>query len=703
MLSSEDERGEATYESDQHIVNYLNEYEELFHEIRKIIPKVPNRFKYEIYSLLFPTLTIVYFRMVISGKFRKGRAFVESSRRYFDHSYTARVDKLLGMQDPRDIPHKARKLVTDDKEKVRFSMFKETYYLLEIHRNFWRLPIQMMFSKHFEPFPDNKNDAPRQHTRIGSPLLEKIYWATPKTLYETNENSPIKGRRKRAKKNQASPTKSVNLPTVNRLYTPTAKRWDMERIKEEDDHRASLNRDNLPSVYLYTAHENVEIVTCAAFSSKTTMLGIGTEDSAVHVFSLTSSKLVQLKSATYLKQLDTSMSGIDESMLDATKRKMRRSLYGHRGAVYGCSFAPHDRFLLSCSQDRTVRCWCLLSWSCVVIYPGHCGAIYNVTYAPLGYYFATTSDDRTARIWVQDSKKCVSILGGHLAEVGCCQFHPNRHYLATGSADCTVRIWDIVKALQVRIFTGHKDGIRALAYSMCGRYLVSGSDDHYVIVWDTDKEQLVRCLSHHTGPINCIEFELDNKLFTVGGQDCQMTIWDFEGITQEYVDPKPKEVQANSQESDAEHTPSELSSEDFMIMAYPSNGTPFYTLRITSRNLLLGLCVRPKKDDRLIESDTNVERTEWLKHLDILMVRACYAPENREILRGLESSSDENESNEETNHCSSMSGVESVNDDADDCDVVSLQDDDVQTKDSDASQSNKKNKLGSKLVELLES
>ncbi|KAH8415637.1 hypothetical protein KR222_006958, partial [Zaprionus bogoriensis] len=512
----------------------LNDYELLFHEVRRLIEKVPNRFKYELYGLLYPILAIGYLRMIFNGKYRKGKAFVDNARRYIDHSYVTRIDKLTVLQSAGDLPKKARKLLGDEKEQIGVSIYADTYRLLLLHTQSWARPLQIAFMRHFDLLPDYNITEPRQHARVGS--------ATPD-----------------------------------------------KRLRDDEERRVPLNRDNLPSAYLYTAIEHVDTVICAIFSNSTTMLCIGTNAATVHVFSLTSSKLVQLKSADYLKRLDTGMSGIDESMLDASKKKMQRTLYGHQGPVYGCAFAPHDRFLLTCSHDRTVRCWCLLSWSCVVIYPGHSSAVYGVCYAPLGYYFATVSDDRTARVWIQDSKKSVCILVGHLAEVVCCLFHPNRHYLATGSADCTVRMWDIVKAVQVRVFSGHREPINSLAYSICGRYLVSGADDSYIVVWDTDKEQLVRALSHHTQSVNCLQFAMDNKLFVAGGQDCEMSVWDFERIVREYDPEKAK--QANSSADAAAKRPKQ-SSRDVLVKSYASKGTPFYMLHMTRRNLLLGFCVR---------------------------------------------------------------------------------------------------------------
>ncbi|KAH8369892.1 hypothetical protein KR093_001387, partial [Drosophila rubida] len=508
----------------------LNDYEELFNEVQKIFHQVPSRFKYELNTVLYPTLVLVYLRMIASGKFRRGKTFVESAQRCIDHSQMPRIDKLMTLQCSADLPRRARKLLAGDKyTRIKVVLCEQSYDLLLDGMEEWTPTLQAIFLRHFKLIENENDGVPCQQTRMGCAVLDKLQ-------------------------------------------------------KDDEEHRVPLSCDNLPSTYLYNVCEQTEIVICATFSSKNTMLAIGTKSGSAQVSSLTSAKLVQVKSAKSLEKLDTSTPGIDERMMDAGSQSMLRKLYGHQGPVYGCAFEPHDHFLLTASHDRTVRCWCLFTWSCVVIYPGHMAPIYSVCYAPSGYYFATASDDRTARIWTQDSRKSLCVLVGHLAHVICCKFHPNRHYLATGSADCTARLWDIIKGVQVRLFTGHRDEINALAFSTCGRYMVTGSRDHYIIVWDIEKENLVQALAHHTAAIRSIVFALDSKIFMAGAQDCQLTIWNFERLVQEYDSDQIRKLTNSKRNS------SKLKSEDLLVESYATRGSPFFELRITSRNLLLAIC-----------------------------------------------------------------------------------------------------------------
>lgn len=98
-------------------------------------------------------------------------------------------------------------------------------------------------------------------------------------------------------------------------------------------------------------------------------------------------------------------------------------LVGHSGPVYGLSFDPLSgpgappKYLLSSSQDATVRLWSLDTYTNVVAYKGHREPIWDVQWGPKGVYFATASRDRTARIWSTEHITSMRLLAGHLSDV----------------------------------------------------------------------------------------------------------------------------------------------------------------------------------------------------------------------------------------------------------------------------------------------
>jgi len=601
------------------------DYQEAIKKLEILVQAAPSHLKYEINLLIYPLMVLTYLQMVVSDKVQKARAFILLYQDEFDDSFAPRLVKLRDISRPEEVPNKARKLLAG-LQKIEMEMSESAYRKLLFATEEWPRGQQEKLLIHFHIQSYNDEEKPQQRFEIGKPLLEPIFYGAPEPMHKKDFTPRPFLQKRRRKKNEPQTHKNLHLPPGDKMHTPNIKRMDLLHRKNDEQNRVRLDRDNLPSAYLYTVPPCDEVVICAHFSDSISMMALGTVASAIHIFSLKPSKLVQLKPASWLKVLDTGMAGVDKAMLDPNSKCTKRTLYGHQGPVYGCSFNPEDRFLLSCSEDSTVRLWCLLSWSCVVIYPGHLAPVCHVVYAPMGFYFATASDDCTARIWVQDNRKPARILIGHLAELAVCIFHPNRHYLATGSADSTVRIWDVIKACQVRLFRGHRGRITALTYSICGRYLVSGGDDKLIMVWDTANETLIRYLEHHKSSINTMKIALDNNILVVGGQDCQMTYWDFERLVKEYLNgtrSSRKQNQAEKQDSNVE---------DLLLMSYPSQDAPFYKVHFSRRNLLLGFCATPKASkNNILDNDIKQQQAEkskefddWLHFLDTVKLKACF-------------------------------------------------------------------------------
>jgi transcription initiation factor TFIID subunit 5 len=222
--------------------------------------------------------------------------------------------------------------------------------------------------------------------------------------------------------------------------------------------------------------------------------------------------------------------------MDDRTAETSRTLLGHSGPVYRCSFSPDRTLLLSCSEDTSIRLWSLHTWTCIVVYKGHQFPVWDVKFSPHGHYFISCSHDRTIRLWATDSHQPLRIFVGHLADVDVCVFHPNSNYIASGSSDRSIRLWDVLTGNHVRLMTGHKvrilifelrinsrvkfkiyhiflkAPIYTLAFANDGKFLASGSADHRVLIWDLAHGHLIASFSHHTATVHSLCFSRDGTI-----------------------------------------------------------------------------------------------------------------------------------------------------------------------------------------------
>lgn len=78
-------------------------------------------------------------------------------------------------------------------------------------------------------------------------------------------------------------------------------------------------------------------------------------------------------------------------------------------------FTPNSRFILSSTQDSTVRLWNTQTSRCVKTYKGHTNRTYSifVDFAPGGQHIVSGSEDCKIYVWDLQSRQVAQVLEGH--------------------------------------------------------------------------------------------------------------------------------------------------------------------------------------------------------------------------------------------------------------------------------------------------
>lgn len=527
-------------------------------------------------------------------------------------------EKYSSIQSSHHLSDLKQLQLINSKEQLNRSNLKETFssnkYNVKLSEESFRLLKDFVKMKNSKPLVDIIKEnimleiytGPLRDIHVGGLLGEsnsnnnttKIFYGLLKepelNIPEDNEDSLADGeegaekpkRRKNrrdamsSKKNRLDP----NAPQITRVPLPELRdidRQNRQQAAKDFIKRARVGPEKLPSICFYTILNSYNIINCCDISDDSTWLSLGLADSTVRICTLSEKmKLKLIKPLNDLELLDKESDDILNLMFDENSGADNRTLIGHSGPVYSVSFSPDKYYLVSGSEDSTVRLWCLLTFSCLISYKGHSGPVWDVKFGPYGHYFTSCGMDKTARIWATDQYQSLRLYTEHSADVECLCFHPNCNYLATGSSDRSIRIFDLANLSenpQVRQYTGHKGPINIIKFSTCGRFLASGGSDAIILIWDLNTSVIVAKFCSHKDAIFSLEFSRDNSVLASGGLDNTVKAWNIAKLV--------KEVE-QSEDLSKFTTRSELGYE---IGSWKTKETPVIQLHFTRRNLLVGI------------------------------------------------------------------------------------------------------------------
>ena len=382
---------------------------------------------------------------------------------------------------------------------------------------------------------------------------------------------------------------SMTSPSIDTLPLPPKTSLDLKlEIQKIKESRDSIELGNLqiaqPSVCMYTFHNTNRDMTSLEFSDDCRLAATGFQDSIIKLWSLDGSSLVTNKIPVHKRE--------EMIKTDPTTSV----LVGHSGAVYSTNFSPDNRFLLSGSEDRTVRLWSLDTHTALVSYKGHNHPVWDVKFSPLGHYFATASHDQTARLWSCDHIYPLRIFAGHLNDVDTLSFHPNGCYVFTGSSDKTCRMWDINSGDSVRLFLGHTAPVTSTAVTPDGRWLCTGSEDGVINVWDIGTGKRLKSMrGHGKNAIHSFTFNKEGNALVSSGADHSVRVWDLKKAT---IEPSAEPEQpfvayagdvtasVNQDIKEFGRRRAIIPTSDLMSTFYTKK-TPVFKVKFTRNNLVL--------------------------------------------------------------------------------------------------------------------
>ncbi|EST08550.1 WD40 repeat [Kalmanozyma brasiliensis GHG001] len=249
---------------------------------------------------------------------------------------------------------------------------------------------------------------------------------------------------------------------------------------------------------------------------------------------------------------------------------------GHAESVGAIAFArrpsapgaPGAPFIVTASQDRTVKLWDLspintllastrplgqpIALKSLVTQRVHEKDINCLDISPNNAMLATGSQDRTAKIFSLSftppsaSNKTASArlttlatLKGHKRGIWACRFSSSDLALATASGDKTIRLWSLKTFSSVKLFEGHTNSVLKLAFLSNGMQLASCAGDGLVKVWNIKEEECATTIDAHDDKVWSIAVAKSEAWLVSAAADGGVRVW--EDRTEEEKEEKRQE------------------------------------------------------------------------------------------------------------------------------------------------------------------
>ncbi|PPR07467.1 hypothetical protein CVT26_013437 [Gymnopilus dilepis] len=231
----------------------------------------------------------------------------------------------------------------------------------------------------------------------------------------------------------------------------------------------------------------------------------------------------------------------------------------HEGPVRGIAIHPTRALLVSGGDDYKIKVWDIRPQNrrCLFTLHGHLDYVRTVQFHHEMPWILSCSDDQTIRIWNSTSRQCIAVLTGHSHYVMSAQFHPKEDLIVSASMDQTVRVWDIsglrkgspnqggpgssgpngssnfetfdTFSTVKHVLEGHDRGVNWATFHPTLPLIISAGDDRVIKIWrmsETRAWEVDSCRGHFHNVLTAL-FHPKHELIVSCGEDKTIRVWDL--------------------------------------------------------------------------------------------------------------------------------------------------------------------------------
>jgi WD40 repeat protein len=115
----------------------------------------------------------------------------------------------------------------------------------------------------------------------------------------------------------------------------------------------------------------------------------------------------------------------------------------HTLMVYSLAFSPDHQFLISSSEDFSIKIWDVATEKCIKTLKEHKKPVHSICLNKAGDRIISTSRDKRIKEWDFHTGLCLQTFEGHFDAVTSAFYHPSQPFIYSASLDNTIKKWAI--------------------------------------------------------------------------------------------------------------------------------------------------------------------------------------------------------------------------------------------------------------------
>mmetsp|Transcript_62412 Transcript_62412/g.115868 ORF Transcript_62412/g.115868 Transcript_62412/m.115868 type:complete len:482 (+) Transcript_62412:65-1510(+) len=222
---------------------------------------------------------------------------------------------------------------------------------------------------------------------------------------------------------------------------------------------------------------------------------------------------------------------MDRSVVIWSNRARKRENWPvklHFSPVRSCDISADERFLLTASDDKTVKMSSMSDLRFLRSMVGHSHWVRSAVFAPSAEFCASAGDDRTVRLWDSERSSQLHAWYDHSDVINCVRFDASGLALAACSSDSAINMWDVRARTLRQHYSNAHDGaaVMQVAFHPEGGLLLSAAADATVRIWDLRAGRLQALLRGHSKSAHSCDWDPQGGSFlSADSQNVHMWAW----------------------------------------------------------------------------------------------------------------------------------------------------------------------------------